>query len=385
MRYCFVDLYPEVLRQYPAGIARAVAEAEPEAEFWFVYNEELGSIDEASFPPGSRFRYSGAPTYGNIAALLVRVAPDVLVFTAQRVPDSAFVSVARQFDIPTVMFQHGLYVPFLRRAPLFVFTRAAKMWRYIRFAGVIAKAHGHSRVRYMTELGRVFLLGKPYAKARIDHERLNVDRVLIHGEYWRSWHSDKYGYRPDQQVVVGYPDFERLHATRKRERTEALCYVAQTFVEDGRMQRSRYEAWLELLGNALGGRRLIVKLHPRSEEDLYAGIVAREGVTLSRDILPRAVAYIGHYSTLLVLTPFITRNLLLWELEGHDIPEVLQRVAAEVTADEDVLREFIRYAEHREPDEGQFEELHHYFRDNPDGAYNAAAREVTAMARSGAR
>lgn len=380
MRYCFIDLNPSVLRQYPSGIARALSEADGDASFTFIYYEPVGELVESAFPAGSRFIFSGPPTVRHIRSLLKDVRPDVVIFTAQRIPDSAFASVARELGVPTVMFQHGLYIPFMRRDPFFLIRKALKVVRYGRYAAAIADSHDESRLRYVVELSKVFLRGKPYSDAEVRHELLNVDRVLLNGEYWREWHSGKYGYPVENQVVTGYPDFDQLGSIRAQPRSEALCYVAQTLVEDGRMPRRQMMEFLDVLGASLGDRQLIVKLHPRSDASLYSTLAERGKVSLSREILPNARGYIGHYSTYLVLVPFLSPALFLWEFDGHPIPDVLRTMASDVSSDDQRLRSFIRNTS-GELDSARAEFLSQYFWHNPRGAYTDAASEIMSMAR----
>ena len=57
--------------------------------------------------------------------------------------------------------------------------------------------------------------------------------------------------------------------------------------------------------------------------------------------LPICNRYIGHYSSLLVVTKALGRKNLLWELDGHYIPNNFLPYGDQVTNNWQELREFL--------------------------------------------
>lgn len=375
MRYCFFGLNPGAMTRYPAGVAGALEALDPEAEFHFIVDDDRG-LEGVRFPDRSTFLHRGAPTATRVRALLDEAAPDALVTTAQRIPDSVFVSAARDRGTMTFMFQHGLYLPFMKREASLFLRKAVKTLHYVRYAALLARMHGASPVRYVRELSAVFVRGKGYSRAQIDRDRMNVDLVLLNGEFWRAFHTRQYGYPPECQVVVGYPDYDQLPAIEQKPRQDAVCYVAQTLVEHGRLDENAYRSFLRQLSQAVTNRPLLVKLHPASNVDLYAELASRPNVHLVHDILPHATHYVGHYSTYLALVPFLSRNLLLWELEGHPIPDSIRPAASTVTRDPETLRRFLHSGGPAEPRAADVARWKQYFYRGPETAFEAAASQI---------
>lgn len=375
MRYCFFGLNPGAMTKYPAGLARALAARDPDASFCFIVDDPSG-LTGVEFPERSEFTARGAPRVSAIRRTIREIEPDVLITTAQRIPDSAYVTAAKQAGVFTAMFQHGLYLPFMKREISLFVTKVRKTFSYVRYAVALAEMHQRSRLRYTKELTDVFVRGKRYADAGIDVRRMNVDLVLLNGEYWRSFHSRQYGYSPEEQLVVGYPDYQQLPSIEAQERQVGVAYVAQTLVEHGRLSRSDFQGFLEEFRTALDGVPLVVKLHPASDETLYEPLRDLAAVRFTRTVLPKMTHYVGHYSTYLSMVPFLSQNLLLWELEGHPIPDSIRPAASVATHDAQVLRDFCQSEGRPEPDEASIAAWEHYFYRGDGRVFDRAAREI---------
>jgi hypothetical protein len=94
------------------------------------------------------------------------------------------------------------------------------------------------------------------------------------------------------------------------------------------------------------------------------------------DQLPRATHYVGHYSTYLSLVPFLSRNLLLWELEGHPIPDSIRPAASVVTGSRQVLDDFIAAQGPHTPDPAHLACWNKYFFRGDLTAFENAAVEI---------
>ena len=75
-----------------------------------------------------------------------------------------------------------------------------------------------------------------------------------------------------------------------------VCYIAQTFCEDGRMSKNDYVRIIQDLSKKFK-KDLYVKLHPRSNVSLYSA-VEENGGKLGYQY-PTASMYIGHYLSLI--------------------------------------------------------------------------------------
>lgn len=129
----------------------------------------------------------------------------------------------------------------------------------------------------------------------------------------------------DTSTTVGNPDY---HTFIKGKRTpmqkDKICYIAQTLVEDGRMDRADYKHIIDGLATAFG-ERLMIKLHPRSDKTIFEKVLACGG-SLHMDF-PICGTYLGHYSSLLALAANENSKVYLLEVNNEEIPSYFTAVA----------------------------------------------------------
>jgi len=124
---------------------------------------------------------------------------------------------------------------------------------------------------------------------------------------------------------VGNPDYHTFIKNKKGEREQdQVCYIAQTFVEDGRMEKTDYKSVIDELSDALKGR-LIIKLHPRSDKTIFER-VKENGGKITYDF-PISGFYVGHYSSLLALAANENSKVFLLEINNEEIPDYFKNSA----------------------------------------------------------
>ncbi|WP_417360034.1 hypothetical protein [Gallaecimonas pentaromativorans] len=271
---------------------------------------------------------NGLVSKRTIEKKLLESRASTLIVNAQRLGDTAFVTVAKEMGIKTGMIQHGMYVPFMKRERFFLVKKAIKTLRYFIYSFIISKALDRKFNEVLKCFLNTFVKGGIYKDSIPFHEEVNTDYVLVYGPYWKDYHRDIFGYRSAQMFDLGYHELSKIDETKnKKMEPMTVCYIAQTLVEDGRLARQLQESFLDAL-EKLKGVKVVIKLHPRSNRAMYEGrgfrLEEKRGV-------PHCPLYIGHYSSLLALAGSVS-TMVLFEFPGHEIPEYFSRNAAVVNA-----------------------------------------------------
>ena len=334
MRICFFEIRSSSLLRFPKSIFDAMVSEHDDLNFTCLVDGKIFASDSEAFCKISNGKSVGFFTVktwmpNSVATALKKINPDVLVIFAHRIPDLAVMLVAQEMGIKVVYFQHGLYVPFMKRNLVFFMDQLVKTLAYASAAILISKRHDKSWFRGFSALMSVFLLGSKRLSTCFTSGPIVADLALVYGDYWADFHEVEYGYDPTAITVVGAPDLMGVDFTSPSEppsRANTMCYVAQTLVEDGRLHRTQMKKFLASLSSALAdnGLVLLVKLHPRSDLSLYEGLNCE--VVLTKDF-PVATAYVGHYSTMLVRGAAYTDKFLLAEFDEHPTPIYLSNLA----------------------------------------------------------
>jgi hypothetical protein len=258
-----------------------------------------------------------ALTYNGIQKILLNLKPDLFMVNAQRLSDSAFVTVAKSLNIKTGMIQHGMYIPFMKREKYYLIKKVLKTIKYFMYSQVIAKTINKNRLFVFKSFYNTFVKGVIYKDAVNFIQYVNVDFILVYGEYWKEYHKDVFGYKLEQQYIIGYHELNKVDAINSKQHEEdAVCYIAQTLVEDGRLDRNIMEEFLINLLKYTPNKTIYVKLHPRTDKSLF---LDKRFILLEKEI-PNCRLYVGHYSSLIALLGYLKGDIVLYEFEGHSIP-----------------------------------------------------------------
>jgi len=317
----FFDLNIIGIGRYPLQIANEIIKEDDEVYFYFLYEEDPDNkLEEivAKLPKNSEVIKIKKPNYNYLKNLMQNISPESFLVMAQRIPDNALVSIANKLNIQTFKFQHGLYIPFMKRDISMFISKMVKTLRYIQYALVVAQATKYNKIEMIKEYINIFLKGKKITDTNFPLEKINAKTVFVYGDYWKEYHKEEYGYILEQQIVVGYPDLAQLDSIKRKPQENAVCYICQTLVEDGRLPREQMIDFVELLAKSIGDTKLYMKLHPRSDMTLYKALQNKKNVVFSKTDFPHVTKYIGHYSSMLAIAMYLTDEVFLWEFEGHN-------------------------------------------------------------------
>lgn len=309
------------LARYPLQIANQINTSTDDNKFYFLYEEDpsekLHDFSQSS-PDNSTIVKVKNNSQKSIQKLLLELAPDILIVMAQRVPDSALVAIANKLGIQTVMLQHGLYVPFMKKNNSIFISKMYKALRYLQYSITVAKTINQTPFKVCWAYFNIFTKGKKITQYDLPLKKINTSKVLVYGDYWKRYHQSEFGYSLEQQIIVGYPDLDQLNAIKQNPQEDAVCYICQTLVEDDRLPRSNMERFIQLLCANIGNRKLYIKLHPRSDITLYNPLKGKNNVIFLNKKFPHCNKYIGHYSSLIAMGMHLTNNIFLWKFDNHN-------------------------------------------------------------------
>ena len=344
-KIAFFDLNVIGIGRYPSNIANEMVKHFGEnIEFYFLYeedpNKKLKEVKK-SLPKNSHLIKIKTVKYQYLKTLLQEINPKSLVVMAQRIPDNAIVAIANELGIKTFKFQHGLYIPHMKRNIALFIEKIRKTIRYMQYALVVAEATRLPKIKALKDYIDVFIKGKNITKTSLPLDKINAKKVFVYGEYWKQYHKEHYGYSIDQQIVVGYPDLMILEEIKKKPQEDAICYICQTLVEDGRLSREQMLQFIDILSDAIEDKKLYIKLHPRSDMSLYKKLQNKSNIIFLKNDFPYCKKYIGHYSSMLAIAMYLTDEVFLWKFEDHNEYPFYFRENALLSNSKDDVRKFI--------------------------------------------
>jgi hypothetical protein len=259
-----------------------------------------------------------------------------------RIPDLYWTYHFKKAGVYTYQMQHGMYAEFLERSFFGYFSAFNRKATYLQY------------LLYFLFNGRwtifQYLLNKDFIKSFVINEKLSrkkkkiapvrSDHLLVWGDYWKEWFKINHFYEnEDHFTTVGNPDYHTFIKNKKNPpQPDNVCYIAQTMVEDGRMERAEYKKIIDDLADALK-ERLLVKLHPRSDKEIFQKVLENAG-KITYDF-PVTGVYIGHYSSLLALAANQDSRVYLLEINNEEIPEYFTHSADGVFSSVQILLEAI--------------------------------------------
>ena len=339
----FFEVRGGSMRRFPLWLSSALKQRYGDFNFIFLADdkikreikcdlyEQLGNAElyESSFIPSVSF----------FRDQIAKIRPQIIVIFAHRLPDMAVLIAAKQLGIPTVYYQHGLYIPFMRRTVGLFFLRALKTLRYAFYAASVGSNSGIGSISGFLSFIKMFIFGHNIREVGLPVEKITADICLVYGDHWVDYHIEHYGYKKNAIRIVGTPDLDGIDLGSSKVMDNSslankICYVAQTLVEDGRLERSVMMNFLQNLAGQIKSfdGELLIKLHPRSDKSLYNSLDCNYKFC---EEFPAANIFIGHYSTILIRGVAYSEKFLLINFKGHKIPEYILMLASNVIDSDD--------------------------------------------------
>lgn len=301
--------------------------------------EMLLAYDEEEKADRIHFAKKGIKTYKTKLfekhhKIIDKFKPDLLLVNAQRISDSSLVVYAKKLGIKTIMIQHGMYIPFMKRESAFFVKKLFMIFRYIFYTFSISRILGLPFLKTLKTLYNIYVKGDNYNKGLGISDEINTDYVFVYGEYWKEYHNVVFGYNHDCQHVIGYHELKRIEDIKKRNFEEkSICYIAQTLVEDGRFEEKEFEDFISILHSLTKKFKVYIKTHPRSNPQFYD----KDSFIVLENDIPNCEYYLGHYSSLLALFPHLEGTLITWEFLNHAIPDYFSKISKKVSSESELI------------------------------------------------
>lgn len=377
----FVDYSYYGFYRYAAPLIKEIRNIAPDIKMVGVYmepSEDKTDYGFDSFICAEKFKYNPKP-------ILEQFSPDAIIVVAHRFFDYMFTLEAHYHNIPVFNFQHGLYMDSTTVSKLskdtaiqLINKKRDKIKIYLKCLYYINQQ----------KLGKTLMMYLNLVQKHSLYEIMNnhfgslcnADLSFIYGEYWKEYYASQYKETHTQFTVVGYPELEgelRNAGELFQHELPTLCYLAQTSVEDGAISSSILEGFLSIVMEQLGRFNLVLKLHPRSDKELYKDIIKNKEFVLVWDSpeFPKCDCYIGHESTVVARALYITNKTLVYRLSEDRISPFEQYTDFVCTA-ADRFPETLEKMLSAVPDSTVSPEFEKYVYKNPNGSIKQTAQII---------
>ncbi len=317
-----------------------------------------------------------------IESYINKIKPEVVVFAQNTTPDLGAIYFSKKIGAMIVMLQHGLLydgasLNNVRIGEIFAaLMMAKKTLSYFNIMRVMCKKEGKSFVK----LVRIIIKEKENVTTTVQNyfnPPLRGEYAFVIGSHWVDYYHENYGYSKENIYVMGNHDVDDLEDGKEIE--DAICYIPSVHVEDGKVQLSVFNEYLECLKAAIPiGTKMYIKLHPRSNKKIYTDILGEDNIVyISGKELPYVKTYIGHNSSLLSKALQISGNVILWGFkEEKDL--FYKDFAYAVCHDGEELKEAVKGVLEGKEVKGK-KDITEFSYKNPIGAFNYCANKIVEL------
>ena len=346
MYYYFYDLNEKLLDRFPSLISKEIINCfDKNAKFIFIYSEKYTKNGKPTkLPKNSKVFFLPFLSFYKLNDILKKYPPFSLTTIALRIPDMLILSYFNKRNTPTFMVQHGLFINHLERIPFFnlVYKKFYKFFKYFLYSLKISKILKVSFYKILKEQYLFFIKGSHQLKdlKYINNCLLISNKAFLFDNSWDNYYINKYGYHKNQFYYIQNPDYNLFKPMLREVKQNAVCYICQSLVEDGRFKEKHYKKFItDFVKNIGMENKIYFKLHPRSRMSLYSHI-KDENIEFVND-LPNCKFYLGHYSSILAIVSQVGSKVIVWKLKGHGIPKEFEKYADLLSHDWSKVKNYI--------------------------------------------
>mgnify|MGYP000636145329 CR=1 FL=1 len=340
----FYDKNEVLLDRFPSEISKEMtSQHKSNYNFIFIHSEYFKKNGGPNkLPENAIIQYNPSLNTIFFSDLIKKYPPHAFICIGLRIPDILLISYFNKLGVKTYMVQHGLFVKHLTRIPFIyhIYSKFNQFKKYFIYSYRISRIINKPFIQTINDMSSFFIRGNCRFKELKTAKESNLisNKVFAFDDSWNNYYNN-YGYEQDQFIFFGNPDYSIVKKFNNSDQEDAVCYICQTLVEDGRYMRKDYLKFLFLLKKNLPDKKVYLKLHPRSDMRMYQDLESQNFI-LTRDF-KNCKTYLGHYSSLLEISYQLGRKVILWDLEGHPIPDNYLKYADFVANDFNELNSFI--------------------------------------------
>lgn len=360
-------------------------------KFAFKISKELKQIDEklkigavAVEMPGENDvnvidTFVSRKSIKDIDAFLIESGVKVMVFTQTRIPDMEFILHCKKLNIKTIMIQEGVMFDGMNINDVSaknVFAILGYLPKVCEYFGIVWDMCKYDNRNFFTVWKHV-LHEKRNVTLKLAKEfstHLIGDYIFTMGEYWDDYYLTEHGYKKEQIRLIGDHDLDGFVPTGKNE--DAICYIANVLVEDGTVTKKDFDAFLHAFAESVDKKtKLYIKLHPRSNKDLYDIFKDHNVEFIRNGVLPSVNVYVGHRSALLGRALYESDSLIIWRFSCEEVCFYEKYATATCTKPEE-LRKALETVNLHEHTNDKSETISKVYWNNPEGSMKMAARLI---------
>ncbi len=304
-----------------------------------------------------------------------------IVFTNYRIPDLEFILHAKKMGIKTIMLQEGVMFDGMNINDVtmsnIVTTVVSYFGKAVSYLNIVREMCRYDGKRFFPLILNLLkqrknithIIGKSFSI------HLICDYVLTMGSYWEEYYTEQLGYPKENIRLIGDHDLDDFTVSPEKE--PAICYIANVLVEDGTVRKKEFLQFLDTFAHNVDRKtKLYIKLHPRSDHELYA-VFKEHNVEFLRETgaLPSTTVYVGHRSALLGRALYESDNLIIWRFSNEEVC-FYERFATAVCTTETELANALRSVDIHTSENKKKAEIESVFWKNPKGAISSAAEII---------
>jgi len=300
----------------------------------------------------------------------------IMVFTQTRIPDMEFILHCKKLGIKTVMIQEGVMFDGMNINDVSVanaFAILGYLPKVMEYFHILWNMCRYDKTSF-TKVVWHFLTKKKNITLTIAKEfsiHLIGDYILTMGEYWDEYYLNKHGYKKEQIRLIGDHDLDGF--TPKGDNEVAICYIANVLVEDGTVKKKDFDEFLKAFADAVDKKtKLYIKLHPRSNKDLYNIFNGHNVEFIRNGSLPSVNVYVGHRSALLGRALYESDTLIIWRFACEEVCFYEQYATATCTTP-DELKKALSEVNLKSHSNDKLDTISKVYWNNPNGSMKSAA------------
>jgi hypothetical protein len=345
----YIDANPTLLHKNAYKVDKYIDAYEKHRKSIFVslnsayedYKKSANSIIELE--SNKNKLYIIMPTYNPryIEKYLKSEKPDCVVLCGYRVPDIVWLAVCNKLGIRTIYFQHGFDISHVKRKIVSVLREYRKVAKYFIAILKLSFYLGVNPLAFSLDYIKFIAFGADFKGSLFEDVRLWPNKFFVYSGYYIKFWKNKIGISEDRIEVIGAADLMNVDETKKRNYENSVCYLAQTFVEDGRISKTQFNKIIDQYRVlALAVDKLYIKLHPRSDLSFYRVLADMDNVELIREYFPYSSIYISHYSSTVFLARHLSNNVIIHNLPDDPSPEIFKEVASFISSEIEQIIEY---------------------------------------------
>lgn len=173
--------------------------------------------------------------------------PYAFICFGYRIPDLYWTYYFKSIGAKTFQVQHGLYTNFFPNSIFGYLSSFRRKVKYLYYFILIAIVSDF-RLRNLSSILRKDFIFRDF-EAEIN-ENLMSDHIFVWGEYWIKWYKQRLFYKSEKTKFSICGSFDALLLRNKNNQIcddDSIAYICQTLVEDGRMTKKMFNAFLKNL------------------------------------------------------------------------------------------------------------------------------------------